>query len=232
MVIAIIAILAGMLLPALSKAKAKAQQTYCLNNMKQIGLAVTLYSSDFNERFPRPRTWGRGWNDYMAFPEVKEYIQGLLEPYLGKNSQTNKNTPLVSGQKPAIPSKAIWACPTGIRVQDPAAGWTRNFMADNDHVTYVWNHYFLKKDNTTFEDKRPVSGRPTSDVASPSRAVLLWEMPYWQPTRSAHRDKLNLVFADGHAGPEKRMTDEFDWWSFHSRRGWEDSDLTGKTQKQ
>ncbi len=231
-VIAIIAILAGMLLPALSKAKSKAESTFCLSNMKQLGLAVNLYSPDAIERFPRPRTWGKGWNDYKAFPEVKEYIQGLLEPYLGRNHQTNQSAATPRGQKPSVPARAVWACPSGIRVQDPAAGWTRNFMVDNDHVTYVWNHIYLRKDNTTFEDLRPVSGRPTADVGSPTRAVLFWEMPYWQPLRSAHKDKLNLVFADGHAAPEKRMLDEFDWWSFHSRRGWEDSDLTGKTRKQ
>jgi prepilin-type N-terminal cleavage/methylation domain-containing protein len=56
-VIAIIAILAGMLLPALSRAKDKAQTTIDLNNVKQILLAMSMYTGDNNDYMPHP-TWG------------------------------------------------------------------------------------------------------------------------------------------------------------------------------
>ncbi len=59
-----------MLLPALARAKAKAKQTKCLSNQKQIGLAFAMYTSDYNEYYPNHPDWAStGGNDgaYYVF---------------------------------------------------------------------------------------------------------------------------------------------------------------------
>src|SRR5438094_4555214 len=70
-VIAIIAILASLLLPALSKAKIKAQGIYCLNNLKTMQLAWIMYTHDNNDTIPGnlwsmdgPFNWVSGWLNF------------------------------------------------------------------------------------------------------------------------------------------------------------------------
>jgi prepilin-type N-terminal cleavage/methylation domain-containing protein/prepilin-type processing-associated H-X9-DG protein len=217
-VIAIIAILAAMLLPTLSKAKLKGEQSFCLNNMKQIGLAVTLYAMDYNERFPLCRNWGKAWGSDHALRPDNVWMPELLEPYLGANRiKPTNSTP----RKVSQPDRNIFTCPSGVKVKDPEVPWINDFVVANDHVTYVWNHIYLKADRSAYEESRPVSGRRTSQVKDVSSAVLVWEIPYWHAQYSPHKNGLNLVFADGHAGWEKRNPKEIDWWAYHSRRGWE-----------
>jgi prepilin-type N-terminal cleavage/methylation domain-containing protein len=72
-VIAIIAILAAILFPVFAQAREKARQTACLSNMKQIGIGLQMYSSDYDSQFP-PSQLG-------ASPQIVSWPQ-MMQPYI------------------------------------------------------------------------------------------------------------------------------------------------------
>jgi prepilin-type N-terminal cleavage/methylation domain-containing protein/prepilin-type processing-associated H-X9-DG protein len=65
-VISVIAIIAAVLLPVLAKAKMKAQGIYCLNNLKQLQLAIIMYTSDNQEKFPENPGAGTSLHAWVA----------------------------------------------------------------------------------------------------------------------------------------------------------------------
>jgi prepilin-type N-terminal cleavage/methylation domain-containing protein/prepilin-type processing-associated H-X9-DG protein len=146
-VIAIIAILASLLMPAMSRAKQKANRISCLNNIRQIGLSATLYAGDYDGEYPRRLRITNAW-------------MFALKPYYGNNSRTNN----ASGK---AGNSAILKCPADRWLEWRSYlinGWNDFYAASVSPADYqlVMNYQYKH-------------GMKESDVKLPSDTIIFGE---------------------------------------------------------
>jgi prepilin-type N-terminal cleavage/methylation domain-containing protein/prepilin-type processing-associated H-X9-DG protein len=190
-VIAIIAILAAMLLPALSQAKKKAQGINCVSNLKQFGLTQILYVTDNQETFPYS---GNSWwvTPLLDFPN-------LLADYISTNNRSCFRCPADTG--------------VGFNYQ-AAAGWgpaNGNGKTTNDlSVVFSYYYYFAFYERLSETNNPPP--HKMSEVTYPSQKAIqacfassivgqfffFEDLPSW-PNGAHGVNGINLLFVDGHA---------------------------------
>src|SRR5436305_54827 len=113
-VIAIISIIAAILIPVFARAREKARQAACLSNQHQIAMAVLMYISDYDERFPFVLDYSRNLisnanngDDPKASPGGGDHFNAL-DGVTGLEPQFQ----LVMQVAPYVKNANVWYCPT------------------------------------------------------------------------------------------------------------------------
>jgi prepilin-type N-terminal cleavage/methylation domain-containing protein/prepilin-type processing-associated H-X9-DG protein len=214
-VIAVIAILASLLLPALAGAKSKAHAISCLSNERQLMLATLLYVNDFNDALP----YNLGIAEIKRLEEKGWYWNWTTPVMSWELDSDNTNTFLLTqgGIGPYTSSSAkIYRCPADSVVSDiqAQAGWTARVRSFSMNAMVGHPGQYLQG-GANVNNPDYVQFLKLGQIPQPARIfVLTEEHPdsvtdgYFlnQPERyrwrhlpaSYHRGVANLAFADGH----------------------------------